>query len=79
MQVTDEFIAGNLAELLQRLTGRPEAAEVPETSRQHRQLYERFRAAGATSGLLSLIGSWHDTLSDEEMLELVRLHVKHGQ
>lgn len=34
-------------------------------------LYEEAKKRGADSNLLSLIGSWGDTLSDRELLEIL--------
>lgn len=34
-------------------------------------LYEEAKKRGANSNLLSIIGSWGDTLSDSELLEIM--------
>jgi len=42
------------------------------------QIYKAFEKLGAESDILAMVGSWGDTLPDDEILEMFRQHNKTG-
>jgi hypothetical protein len=46
-------------------------ADLTVQARIHMEIYRAFEALGADGKLLAIVGSWGDTLDDDEVLKLL--------
>ncbi len=64
---TDDDVIAAFAVLFRDLGGDPD--HMPNDSPL--MLYRAFRRLGAPADVLSLVGSWHDTLTNREVIQVI--------